>query len=118
MERAKEKLESYSLNKLPERQMYLNALYRMVARAYTDPRDLRRLDDEDAHNRLRKQMGLKAKGLPREADLAWPPTLNLRQAFDTCRQRLQLASQPLELIWLFHELCKLFLEIHRYDMAR
>lgn len=34
------------------------------------------------------------------------------------RRRLAMASEPLELAWLFHELCKYLIDIRRYDLAR
>lgn len=33
-------------------------------------------------------------------------------------RRLAMASEPLELAWLFHELCKYLIDIRRYDLAR
>lgn len=29
-----------------------------------------------------------------------------------------MASEPLELAWLYHEFCKFFMDIQRFDMAR
>ena len=121
VERIKEKFESYSPLVFPERPRYLDALYRMVARAYIDPRNLLRFRPEDEDRRilqLRRLVGLKGPKLPRDEELAWRPTLDVKRALRTCRERLALARRPLEILWIFHELCKLFLEIRRYDMAR
>ncbi|XP_008214814.1 tetratricopeptide repeat protein 25-like isoform X1 [Nasonia vitripennis] len=121
VERAKEKFESYSPRLFPEQQRYLNALYLMVARAYIDPRNLTRVsaDEDKCKALLRRLLGLKGSPrLPRDPDLAWPPSLNVKRSFNTYRQRLALTNQPLEILWIFHELCKLFLEIRRYDLAR
>ncbi|KAJ8670373.1 hypothetical protein QAD02_001632 [Eretmocerus hayati] len=119
VERAKVNLDSWSLRLCPQRDRYLNALYQMVARAYLDPRNVARFADEDKKIAyIRRSLGLKGPRLPRDEYLAWPPNLNLRRAVLACRDRLALTKNPFEMLWLFHELCKLKLEKKRFDMAR
>ncbi|XP_014217692.1 tetratricopeptide repeat protein 25-like, partial [Copidosoma floridanum] len=121
VERARDRMEELGEWLLPGREMFLEGLYRMVARAYLDPRNLQRLCGESEARQeayLRRALGLRLRGkLPRDSELAWPRCLDVRAALDKCRWRLALASSPLEILWIFHELCKHFLQIRRYDLA-
>nr|XP_003707436.1 PREDICTED: tetratricopeptide repeat protein 25 [Megachile rotundata]XP_012150189.1 PREDICTED: tetratricopeptide repeat protein 25 [Megachile rotundata] len=119
VDRVKDKFDSYSLKMFPLKQKCLNAIYNMVAWVYIDVRDLSSLPN----NQLRKiylkhQLGIRVAELPRDCDIAWVKALNRKQALRVFRRRLAMASEPLELAWLFHELSKYLIEIRRYDLAR
>ncbi|XP_058802216.1 outer dynein arm-docking complex subunit 4 [Phymastichus coffea] len=120
VERAREKFEAYSLQLLPDRGRYLDALYRMVARAYLDPRDLRCIRHPSQENvYFRVILGLRGKlKLPRDSQICWLRFQDGPRAFDIYRTRLALARRPLEILWIFHELCRLYLQVRRYEMAR
>lgn len=120
MEQTKDVLDAYPQKMIPDRDLFLDTLYLMVARAYLDPRNLLRFgkDEKKKLATLQRILGLKVSKLPRDCDVAWPPTLNLKAAFQKCRERLALTGRPLEIIWIYHELCKLFVEVKRYGMAR
>ncbi|KAL7294679.1 hypothetical protein TKK_0011982 [Trichogramma kaykai] len=121
VEIARERFAASPLSIFPERMRFLDALYRMSARAYMDPRDLRQFQahqQREKNNYIRRAIGLKGSKLPKDSDLAWPRCLNIRQAFAKCRQRLALSRRKLERLWLLHEICKLFMQIKRFDLAR
>ena len=119
VERAKYKFESYSAKKFPERKDFLDALFRTVALAYIDPRNLTILPDENTKDRyLKRILGLVENQIPRASDVAWTKTYNVKRAFSYYRRSLALSSQDQEIIWIFHELSKLFIEVERYDLAR
>jgi hypothetical protein len=121
VELVRDKLESYGRRLLPDRHKFLEVVYRMVARVYLDPRNLKvfaQLSEEARTRRLRRLLGLPSPWLPRDCDLAWMPSLDVKRALNTCRERLALTKHPLEILWIFHELCKHFLEVRRFDLAR
>lgn len=45
-------------------------------------------------------------------------SFRLKMRMNLIDRRLAMASEPLELAWLFHELCKYLIGIRRYDLAR
>ncbi|XP_015585058.1 tetratricopeptide repeat protein 25 [Cephus cinctus] len=117
--RAKDVFESYSDNMFPLKQRCLNAIYKMASWAYLDTRNLTCFKDESIKLLyLKHHLGIRVAKLPRDCELGWVPTLNRKTALKTFRKRLALASEPLELSWLFHELAKLLTETRRYDLAR
>lgn len=121
VDRTKDKIEKLGLRLLPERDVFLDALYQMVARVYLDPRNLQRLcfmNEKKKESYLRRALGLKVNRLPREEDLAWPFCYDVSTELNKLRFKLALAKRPLEILWIFHELCKHFLQINRYDLAR
>lgn len=119
VDRTKEKFDSYDESAFPMKKLCLEAVYKMAARAYIDPRDVSRLAEPETKLRhLKHHLGIGPPGLPRDADLGWVPTLDRKSALRVFRRRLALASDALELAWLFHELSKFLIEIGRYDLAR
>ncbi|XP_046493027.1 outer dynein arm-docking complex subunit 4-like [Neodiprion pinetum] len=118
LDRAKDKFESYSNRMFPFKQKCLNTIYKMAAWAYIDPRNLTCLEGETKIRYLKHHLGIRVAKLPRDSDLGWVPTTNIKHALKVFRHRLSLASEPLELAWLFHDLCKLNFETLRFDLAR
>ncbi|KAG7203207.1 hypothetical protein KM043_010313 [Ampulex compressa] len=119
VDRIKEKFDSYPSKIFTMKQRCLNTVYNMVAWVYIDTRDLRCLEDEETKRRyLKHHLGIHVAKLPRNSDLAWVPFINRKSALRIFRRRLAMASEPLELAWLFHEFCKYLIEIRRYDLAR
>ncbi|XP_048509939.1 outer dynein arm-docking complex subunit 4-like [Athalia rosae] len=118
LDRTKIKFESYSDRMFPLKQKCLNTIYKMAGWAYTDPRNLTCLEDGAKDRYLKHHLGIRVAKLPRDSDIAWVPTTDVKLALKAFRRRLSLASQPLELAWLFHDLCKLYVETRRFDLAR
>ncbi|XP_033331150.1 outer dynein arm-docking complex subunit 4 [Megalopta genalis] len=119
VDRVKDKFDGYSLKMFPLKQKCLDAVYNMVAWAYIDTRDLRKLrSKEQIKIHLKHHLGIRVAELPRDCDIAWVHNLSVKDTLRVFRKRLATASQPLELAWLFHELCKFFIDIRRYDLAR
>ncbi|XP_053985572.1 outer dynein arm-docking complex subunit 4-like [Hylaeus volcanicus] len=119
VDRVKDKFDSYSLKMFPLRQKCLDTVYNMVAWAYIDTRDLSQLQSkEQKMTYLKHHMGIRVAELPRDCDIAWIHSHHGKDALRVFRRRLAMASQPLELAWLFHELCKYLISINRYDLAR
>ena len=119
VDRIKSKFDSHSDSMFPMKKSCLKVVYRMAAWAYIDPRNVTSIKDPQMKLcHLKHHLGISVANLPRDTDLAWIPTLNRKKAIKTFRERLALASEPLEIAWLFHELCKFFIEIRRFDLAR
>ncbi|XP_023288997.1 tetratricopeptide repeat protein 25 [Orussus abietinus] len=119
VDRTKVKFDSYPDDMFPLKRKCLNTVYKMAAWAYIDPRNLTDLPDERTKLRyLRHHIGFRVGKLPRNSQLAWVPTLDRKAALGRFRIRLAMASEALELAWLFHELSKLLVEIRRFDLAR
>ncbi|XP_011498765.1 PREDICTED: tetratricopeptide repeat protein 25-like [Ceratosolen solmsi marchali] len=117
----KDKLESYGRQLLPDIYKLMDVLSRMVARVYMDPRNLKRFcneSEEERTDRLRQLLGIRTARMLRDSDLAWIPSYDVKKALNVCNRRLSLTKHTLEVLWIFHELCKLFLEVRRYDLAR
>ncbi|XP_012058299.1 PREDICTED: tetratricopeptide repeat protein 25-like [Atta cephalotes] len=115
----KDTFDAYTDKMFPLKQRCLDVLYKTVAQVYIDPRNLMCLDNEEMKTRyLKHHLGIRVATLPRDIDLAWMPTVNLKETLKTFRRRLAMASMPLELAWLYHEFCKFLIEIHRFDLAR
>ncbi|XP_015123388.1 tetratricopeptide repeat protein 25 [Diachasma alloeum] len=120
VDRAKYKLDSYHTSMFPQKSDCLRELYKMVAHAYVDPRDVTGIKDPTARERyLKHHLGIREAVLPRDEDLAWIPCGQERKSkLEVFRRRLALTSEPLELAWLFHELSKLHVETKSLDLAR
>ncbi|XP_046823294.1 outer dynein arm-docking complex subunit 4-like isoform X1 [Vespa crabro] len=119
VERIKDKFDSYSNNMFPLKQKCLNALYKMIAWAYIDTRNLMSLRDEETKIRyLKHHLRVGTTRLPRQRELAWVKINTRQNALKTFRRRLSVASEPLELAWLFHDFSKFLIEIYRFDLAR
>ncbi|XP_025155450.1 tetratricopeptide repeat protein 25-like [Harpegnathos saltator] len=115
----KDKFDSYSSKMFPLKEKFLNALYEMVAWVYIDTRDLMRLADEEIKaTYLKHHLGIRVATIPRDSDLAWMPSTNPKERLKLFRRRLGMACAPLELAWLHHDLCKLLVDICRFDLAR
>ncbi|XP_034192946.1 outer dynein arm-docking complex subunit 4 [Osmia lignaria lignaria] len=119
VDRVKDKFDSYSVKMFPLKQQCLDAVYNMVAWMYIDARDLSGFKS----NRIRKiylkhHLGIRVAELPRDCDIAWVKAINRKKALRVFRRRLAMASEPLELAWLFHELSKHLIDIRRHDLAR
>lgn len=114
----KNKFESYSDRMFPLKQKCLNAIYKMAGWTYIDTRNLTCLEGEAKDRYLKHHLGIRVATLPRDSQLAWVPTTNIKQALRVFRRRLSVASEPLELTWLFHDLCKLHVQTRRFDLAR
>lgn len=119
VQRAKDRFDSWKVETFPMKKQCLDLLYEMIGWTYLDPRDVTGLSDPSTKIlHLKHHLGVRVGFLPRDAELAWIPTENEGNALEVFRKRLALASQPLELAWLFHELSKFYIEIERYDLAR
>ncbi|XP_032686874.1 tetratricopeptide repeat protein 25-like isoform X2 [Odontomachus brunneus] len=119
VDRIKDKFDSYSSKMFPLKEKFLNALYEMVAWVYIDTRDLMCLDDEKMKaTYLKHHFGIRVATYPRDCDLAWMPCTNPKERLKLFRRRLAMAYAPLELAWLHHDLCKLLVDICRFDLAR
>ncbi|KAF7394765.1 hypothetical protein HZH66_007939 [Vespula vulgaris] len=119
VERIKDKFDSYSNNMFPLKQKCLNTLYKMIAWAYIETRDLMRLNDEETKLRyLKRHLRVGTTKLPREREVAWVKICTQKHSLKTFRRRLSVASEPLELTWLFHDFSKFLIEIFRFDLAR
>ncbi|KAK0087548.1 hypothetical protein PV325_000798 [Microctonus aethiopoides] len=122
VDRVKNKFDSYSERMFPMKQKCLNEVYKMVGRAYLDPRDVTKIPDEPTRiHHLKHHIGWRdAMTFPRDSDLGWVPCAlpTRKKALEKFRKRLALASQPLELAWLNHEFAKLQVDMGRIDAAR
>ncbi|KAH0568411.1 outer dynein arm-docking complex subunit 4-like [Cotesia glomerata] len=121
VDRVKNKFDSYKECMFPMKKECLEELYRMISRVYTDPRDVTSIKDEREKIRyLKHHLGLRESTFPTDSDLGWVPyTLQSRKkAPEVFRKRLALASEPLELAWLFHEFSKLHVDMKLLDAAR
>ncbi|XP_076656792.1 outer dynein arm-docking complex subunit 4 [Halictus rubicundus] len=119
VDRVKDKFDGYSLKMFPLKEKCLDAVYNMVAWAYIDTRDLRQIRSRELiKTYVKHHLGIRVAELPRDCDIAWVQAHSGKEALRVFRKRLAMASKPLELAWLFHELCKFFIDIHRYDLAR
>ncbi|KZC06271.1 PREDICTED: tetratricopeptide repeat protein 25-like [Dufourea novaeangliae] len=119
VDRVKDKFDAYTLKMFPLRQKCLDAVYNMVAWAYIDTRDLRSLKTKELKKTyLKHHLGIRVAELPRDCDIGWVHARSGKEALRVFRKRLAMASEPLELAWLFHELCKFLIDIRRYDLAR
>ncbi|XP_020289530.1 uncharacterized protein LOC109857540 isoform X2 [Pseudomyrmex gracilis] len=117
--RIKDKFDSYSDKMFPLKRRCLDALYKTIAWVYIDARNLTCLDDEKTKTRyLKHHLGIRVASLPRDSDLAWMPTANPKEMLKMFHRRLAMASAPLELAWLYHEFCKVLVDIRRFDLAR
>ncbi|KAG5332863.1 TTC25 protein, partial [Acromyrmex heyeri] len=115
----KDTFDAYTDRMFPLKQRCLNALYKMVAQVYINTRNLTCLDNEEMKTRyLKHHLGIRVATLPRDIDLAWMPTVNVKETFKMFQRRLAMASVPLELAWLYHEFCKFLINIRRFDLAR
>lgn len=103
----------------PLKQKCLNALYKMIAWAYIDTRNLMRLTDEETRMRyLKHHLRVNTTRLPRQRELAWVKISTRKNMLKMFRRRLSVASEPMELAWLFHDFSKFLIEISRFDLAR
>lgn len=118
LDRAKDKFESHCDQMFPLKQKCLNAIYKMAGWAYMDSRDLRCLEGEAKTRYLKHHLGIRVAKLPRDEELAWVPITDIKLALKVFRRRLSLASEPAELTWLFHDLCKLYVQTRRFELAR
>ncbi|XP_076234957.1 outer dynein arm-docking complex subunit 4 [Calliopsis andreniformis] len=119
VDRVKDKFDAYSLKMFPSKLKCLNALYSMVAWTYIDTRDLTRLKSMKLKRTyLKHHVGIHVAELPRDCDIAWVHALDSKEALRVFRRRLAMATETLELAWLYHELCKYLIQIRRYDLAR
>ncbi|XP_076284219.1 outer dynein arm-docking complex subunit 4-like [Lasioglossum baleicum] len=119
VDRVKDKFDGHSLKMFPLKEKCLDAVYNMVAWAYIDTRDLRRLKSRELiKTYVKHHLGIRVAELPRDSDIAWVCPHSGKEALRLFRKRLAMASKPLELAWLFHELCKFFIDIRRFDLAR
>ncbi|KAI4487274.1 hypothetical protein M0804_005423 [Polistes exclamans] len=117
--RIKDKFDSYSSKMFPLKQKCLNVLYKMIAWVYIDTRNLMRFNDEETKMRYLKHHLLeRVARLPRERELAWVKITTRKNELQTFRRRLAMASEPLELAWLFHDFSKFLIQLGRYDLAR
>ncbi|KAK2575619.1 hypothetical protein KPH14_011323 [Odynerus spinipes] len=117
--RIKNKFDSYSTNMFPVKQKCLNALYKMIAWAYIDTRNLMRFNEEKTKIRyLKHHLRMHIGRLPRERELAWVKICTRKETLKTFRRRLAMASEPLELAWLFHDFAKFLIDIGRHELAR
>ncbi|XP_018357039.1 PREDICTED: uncharacterized protein LOC108757136 [Trachymyrmex septentrionalis] len=115
----KDTFDAYTDKMFPLKHRCLEALYKTVAQVYIDPRNLTCLDNEEMKTRyLKHHLGIRVATLPRDIDLAWMRTVNLKETLKMFRRRLAMASVSLELAWLYHEFCKFLIDIHRFDLAR
>nr|KAF7421699.1 hypothetical protein H0235_009535 [Vespula pensylvanica] len=90
-----------------------------LAWAYIETRDLMRLNDEETKLRyLKRHLRVGTTKLPREREVAWVKICTQKHSLKTFRRRLSVASEPLELTWLFHDFSKFLIEIFRFDLAR
>nr|XP_031825312.1 tetratricopeptide repeat protein 25-like [Nomia melanderi] len=119
VDRVKDKFDSYPPKMFPLKHKCLDAVYNMVAWAYIDTRNLRRLRSSELRKTyLKHHLGIRVAELPRDCDIGWVHARSGKEALRIFRKRLAMASEPLELAWLFHELCKFLIDIRRYDLAR
>ncbi|XP_043273308.1 outer dynein arm-docking complex subunit 4-like [Venturia canescens] len=119
LERAKDSFDAWEEDIFPMKKPCLDALYEMISWVYLDPRDVSTLSDPSTKaTHLKHHLGVRVAVVPRDAELGWVATENGSSALEVFRKRLALASQPLELAWLFHDLAKYYIEIKRYDLAR
>ncbi|CAK9808501.1 Outer dynein arm-docking complex subunit 4 [Anthophora plagiata] len=119
VDRIKDKFDSYNLKMFPLRQECLHEVYNMVGWTYIDTRDLTNiLESKLRKTYLKHHLGIRVAELPRDSDIGWIRTPDRKAALKKFRKRLAMASEPLELAWLFHELSKYLIEIRRYDLAR
>ncbi|XP_043583210.1 outer dynein arm-docking complex subunit 4-like isoform X1 [Bombus pyrosoma] len=119
VDRVKDKFDSYSLKMFPLKERCLNALYNMVAWTYIDTRDLSKIQSRQLKRTyLKHHLGIRVAELPRDSDIGWLKATDRKETLKTYRRRLAMASEPLELAWLFHEFSKYLIDIRRYDLAR
>ncbi|XP_060826622.1 outer dynein arm-docking complex subunit 4 [Bombus pascuorum] len=119
VDRVKDKFDSYSLKMFPLKEKCLNALYNMVAWTYIDTRDLSNIQSRQRKRTyLKHHLGIRVAELPRDSDIGWLKATDRKETLKTYRRRLAMASEPLELAWLFHEFSKYLIDIRRYDLAR
>ncbi|XP_031365354.1 tetratricopeptide repeat protein 25-like [Apis dorsata] len=115
----KDKLDSFSSKMFPLKEKCLNVLYNMIAWTYIDSRNVTNIQDLNLKKiYLKHHLGIRVAELPRDVDIGWIKAIDRKEALKTYRRRLAMASEPLELAWLFHELCKYLIDIRRYDLAR
>ncbi|CAL7949525.1 unnamed protein product [Xylocopa violacea] len=119
VDRVIDQFDSYSLKAFPMKEKCLNAVYNMVAWMYIDTRDLTKIKNKKLKKiYLKHHLGIRVAELPRDNDIGWIRATDRKETLNTFRRRLAMASEPLELAWLFHELCKHLIDIRRYDLAR
>ncbi|XP_015188348.1 PREDICTED: tetratricopeptide repeat protein 25-like [Polistes dominula] len=117
--RTKDLFDSYSIKMFPLKKKCLNTLYKMIAWVYIDTRNVMQYDDEETKMRyLKHHLLLRLTRLPRDRELAWVKITTRKNELQTFRRRLALASEPLELAWLFHDFSKFLIQLGRYDLAR
>ncbi|CAD1473774.1 unnamed protein product [Heterotrigona itama] len=119
VDRVKDKFDSYSLKTFPAKEKCLNAVYNMIAWTYIDTRDLSKIQGRKLRRiYLKHHLGIRVAELPRDSDIGWIRVSDRKKTLKNYRRRLAMASEPLELAWLFHELSRYLIDIRRYDLAR
>ena len=103
----------------PLKQKNLKVIYKMVAWVYLESRDLSFIEDEEQRQvHLKHHIGIHVAKLPRDVDIGWIPTCKRKEALRDIKKKLALTNDSSELSWLFHDLSKLLMEMHRFDWAR
>ncbi|XP_008550569.1 outer dynein arm-docking complex subunit 4 [Microplitis demolitor] len=121
VDRVKNKFDSYKESMFPMKKKCLDELYRIISRAYIDARDVTSIKDENEKIRyLKHHLGLRESTFPTDSDLGWVPysLQSRKKAPEVFRKRLAMASEPLELAWLFHEFAKLHVDMRLLDAGR
>lgn len=115
----KDKFDSYSAKLFPAKDRCLAIVYKMTGFVYIDPRDVTCIQPAEMKLlHIKHHVGVRESKLPRDIDLAWPGIMNKKKTLKTLKHRLSLASDQLELTWLFHDLCRFYVQTRRYELAR
>lgn len=121
----------YPSNLFPMKKNCLNELYKIVGKAYIDPRNVTKIKNKKIREcYLSHHIGIKKSKLPRDEDLAWLPLsssssssnnseqANNESTLEIFRKRLALTFNSLELAWIYHEFSKHHIQLGRLELAR